>query len=388
MLTAEVALSLVLLAGAGLLLKSFARLYRLDPGYETRRIDRFTLNLPAATYPDLASIVSIYETLEQRIAAEPGVEAVGSAFGPVLGRSSISGDVRVEGKPEPAPGEATTARLSPMTSGYLEVMRIPVLRGRALLPSDDGASVPVALVNETFVRQNLAGVDPLGQRVSVSANFGYGNPTWTIVGVIPDIKSRSLREDPPAEVYIPHAHFGPGTLTVSVRTAVGAPPVLPAVRETVRALDPDLPLLSVETVAEAVARQVAPMRFFLSLVGLFAVLALVLAATGLYGVATFLASQRRREVGIRLAMGAPRRSVVAQMLGQGLRPALWGVVLGLAGAWAAGRSLESLLFQVEATDPGVFGGVAVLLLAVVLFAVLIPARAASRVDPVEALRAE
>jgi predicted permease len=388
LLAAEVALSLMLLAGAGLLLKSFARLHAIDPGYETERILRFSLTLPEAAYPDIESITSFYGQLEERIAAEPGVEAVGSAFGPAFGRGDINADVEVEGRPEPAPGEAVHAGIRPITPGYVETMRIPTLKGRTLESSDGAGSLPVALVNERFVRENFPNQEVLGQRVRLSADFGYGSPTWTIVGVVPDLQTRSLTGDSPSEIYVPHALFGPNSMTVSVRTAPGAPDPLPAIRAAVRTLDPAVPVRAVETVAEAVARQTASARFFLSLVGIFALLALVLAATGLYGVATFLASRRRREVGIRIALGAPLPQVVGLILAQGLRPALWGVVLGLAGAWVASRSLESLLFEVERTDPLVYAGVAAVLLAVVVLACLIPAREASRVDPVEALRVE
>jgi putative ABC transport system permease protein len=383
LLASEVALCLMLLAGAGLLLKSFARLYAVDPGYQTEGIVRFSLTLPEASYPDIASIADFYRQLEERLASEPGVEAVGSAFGPPLGRGDIYGDVAVEGQPEPAAGEATQAGIRPVTPGFLETLRIPVLRGRGITASDD---IDGAVVNERFARENFPGEDALGARVRVYANFGFGSPTWTIVGIIPDIASRSLAQDPPAEIYVPHASFGPNSLSVHVRTAPGAPE--PDVRRAVRAVDPKIPVRALETVEDAVARQLAPARFFLSLVGAFALLALVLSATGLYGVAAFLASRRKREVGIRVALGATRLEVLSLILAQGLRPALWGVAVGLGGAWVGSRAVESLPFEVERADPLVYAAVVLIVLAVVVLACLVPARGASRVDPVEALRAE
>jgi predicted permease len=278
--------------------------------------------------------------------------------------------------------------MRPATAGFLNTMRIPVIRGRGFAATDDASSTPVAVVNERFVRENFPDGQVLGKRVRMPVDFGYGQPVWTIVGVMPDVMSRSLTAEPPSEIYVTHAHFGPNSLTVAVRTAAAAPPVLPRVREIVREMDPNIPIRNVETVEEAFAAEVAPTRFFLSLVGLFAVLALALAATGLYGVATFLASRRRREVGIRIALGAPRQKVIGLMLAQGVRPAVYGVAVGLLATWAASRWVEALLFQVERTDPLVYGGVALLLLAVVLVACLIPAREASRVDPLEALRSE
>jgi predicted permease len=388
LLAMEVALSVMLLAGAGLLLKSFARLYAIDPGYETEHIVRFSLTLPEARYPELEPIVSFYRQLEERIAAEPGVEAVGSAFGPPLGRGDLFGDVRVEGRPEPASEEGTSAAIRPVTAGFFDAMRIPAVRGRLMNAPDGAGPEPVALVNERFVREHFPVGEVLGQRVRVMANFGFGSPTWTIVGVVPDVRSRSLTAPPPAEIYVPHALLGPNSLTVSVRTAAGAPDPMPAIRQAVRALDAAVPVRAVETVADAVARQFAPTRFFLSLVAAFALLALVLAATGLYGVATFLASRRRREVGIRIALGAPRPQVVRLILQQGLRPALLGVVVGVAGSWAASRWLESLLYEVERTDPLVSVGVVTVLMPVVVLACLIPAREAARVDPVQALRVD
>jgi predicted permease len=389
LLTAEVALSLVLLAGAGLLLKSFARLYAVDPGYQTERIVRFTLSLPDAAYPDLPSIAGFYQRLEERIAAEPGVEAVGSAFGPPFGRGNIVANVLRDGEPEPRPEDEKSASVRPVTPGFLETMRIPVLAGRGFAPADDDAgSTPVAVVNERFVREIFPDGEALGKRVEATADFGYGSPVWTIVGVVPDVMNRSLTAEPAAEIYVPHAFFGPTTLTIAVRTAAGVPTVLPQIRTMVREADANLPMRDVETMEQALARQMAPTRFFLSMVGMFALLALVLAATGLYGVATFLASRRRREVGIRIALGAPRQQVIGLLLRQGLRPALYGVLLGLLATWGASRWLETLLFDVERTDPVVYGAVAVLLIGVVLVACLIPAREASRVDPLEALRTE
>jgi predicted permease len=360
----------------------------VELGYQTEDILRVSLTLPDATYPDLPSIAGFYQNLEARIAAEPGVEAVGSGFGPPFGRGEITATVYHDGEPEPPPEQEIEAALRPVTPGFLETMRIRVLRGRGFEPGDATTSQPVAVVNERFVRENFPDGDVLGKRVSVTVDFGYGVPVWTIVGVIPDVRTRSLTAEPPSEIYVTQAHMGPTSLTVAIRTAAGAPAVLPAVRRIVREMDADVPLRNVETMEQALGQQLAPTRFFLSLVGLFAVLALALAATGLYGVATFLASRRRREVGIRIALGAPRQQVIVLMLGHGLRPALWGVVLGLFGAWGASRWVSSLLVGVEPTDPLVYAGVAALLLAVVLVACLIPAREASKVDPLEALRAE
>ena len=388
LLAGEVALSMMLLVGAGLLLRSFARMVSVDPGYETRHIARFRISLPGSRYTDLDEVVAFLDELEGRIRGLPGVEDVGSVSGAPMSGGNYYGHVLVEGRPEPAPEDETTAALRPSTHAYLETMGIPVLRGRGLEPSDGQGALPVGVVNERFVRENFPAGDVLGERVHVTLDFGWGSPYFTVVGVVPDVLASSLTGEAPAELYVPLAQIGPGAFTVNVRSAPGAGPFLPAVRQQVSALDGDLPLRDVETMEEVVRRELAPSRFYMTLVGLFAALAVVLAAVGLYGVVAYLVSRRTREIGVRMAMGAGRSTITMLVLGQGVRPAAWGLALGLLGASAGSRVLESLLFQVEPTDPVIFTTAAALLAAVVMAATLLPTRRATRVDPVEALRAE
>ena len=388
LLACEVALSVTLLVGAGLLLDSFARMSAIEPGYETRRVVRFTLSLPEDRYGDLDEIAAFAGALEGGIRTIPGVEAVGSIRAAPLGGSNLIGRVLVEGRPDPPPEDETFAGLRPSTHEYLETMRIPVLRGRGLDASDGRGAPPVAVVNERFVEENFPGQEILGARVGITIDFGYGSPYFTVVGVVADVLSSSLTGDARAELYVPLAQMGPGYFTVNVRSTPGAPPVLPEVRSRVSALDSDLPLRDVETMEEVVRRELASGRFYLTLVGLFAALALALAAVGLYGVVSYLVARRTREIGVRMAMGAGRRSIAGLVLGQGIRPAALGLGAGLSIAYAGSRLLESLLYQVDPTDPSIFGGVAVLLVSVLIAATLLPARSATRVDPVEALRAE
>jgi predicted permease len=387
LLASEVALSVLLLTGAGLLLRSFDRLYRTDLGFEPDQVTRFTLALPYATYDSLPEVVTFYETLEARLTALPGVEAVGSGWAPPLTSWGMTGEVLVEGRPEPEPGTETGGAMHSVTPGYLNTYRIMLLRGRFIEPSDRTESVPVAVVSQQFVRENFRNEDPIGKRFRVTADFGWGAPTWTIVGVVSDIR-RGITEEPRADVYVPHTQFGPGSLTVALRTRPGATPSYTTLRDIVRSLDPSLPLRSFETVDDAVHRETAPTRFYLTTVGTFAGLAVILACVGLYGVVGYLVARRTSEIGIRMALGARRAQVVRMVLAQGVRPAAFGVALGVILALAFGRVAESLLFQVSPRDPLIIAGVSALMVFITLLAAFLPARRASRIDPVSALRAE
>jgi hypothetical protein len=267
-------------------------------------------------------------------------------------------------------------------------MRIPVVRGRGLAEHDDRGTDPVAVVSETFVRENFPEEDPLGKTFRVPLDVGFGSPTWRIVGVAGDIRSRGLRLATAAAIYVPHGQYGPRRLTVTVRGTPGSASVLPAIKEHVRSLDARLPMYRVHTLEEALEREVAPTRFYLVLVGLFAALAATLAAIGLYGVVAFVASRRTQEIGLRVALGAGRTGVVSMIVGQGLRPALIGLAVGLVGALFCGRLFEAVLFGVRPRDPVIFSGTALLLGLVALTASVLPALRAAHVDPVRALRSD
>ena len=385
LLGVEVALSAVLLVGAGLLLRSFAQLYAVDVGYETREIVRFSLN----PQPDsLDQIRTFYRTLEERIRAIPGVEAAGSVWGPPLGRGHATGTVLVEGRPEPTPAEETEAAIHSIGPQWMETMRIPVLRGRGLTEADDHDAEPVALINETFVRENFPNEEPLGQGVRVTVDLGYGSPSWRIVGIVGDVRARALELETEAQIYVPHGQYGPSSLSITVRGTPGAPPLMPALREEVRRVNPNLPLYRIDTLEEALRQQVAPTRFYLVLVSMFAGLAAVLAAIGLYGVVAYAVSRRTREIGLRVALGARKDGIVRLVLGQGMRPATLGLLVGLAAAFFGGRVMEAILFGVQPRDPVIFGATGVLLFVVALAATVLPAYRAAQIDPVKALRAE
>jgi predicted permease len=375
----EVALSVTLLIGAGLLLRSFGQLYAVELGFETRDIVRFTVTLPS-------DIRTFYRTLEEQVAAVPGVESVGSIYGAPLGVGHTTSVVLVDGRPEPEPGHETYSAIRGVTPGYLETARIPVIRGRAIGPADDIGSVPVGVINQAFARENFPGEEPLGKRVRIKTDMGYGSPYWTIVGIVGDIRSEALAQAPVPEIYVPIARFGGGLMTVTVRTAPGFGAALPEIRSAVYSAYPDLPLRGVETVSEAVQREVAPTRFYLLLLGFIAILALTLAAVGLYGVLQYLVSRRTREFGVRIALGAAPGELARMVTFEMLRPASLGVLSGLAVSLWAGRMLEAFLYRVSPRDLWTFAAVPVVLLLVALLAVLLPARRASRTEPIEALR--
>jgi len=384
----EVGLSIVLLVGAGLLLRSFAKLYAVDLGFQTAGIVRFTLSLPSSHYRSLEDVRTFYRSLEDRIAALPGVEAVGTIYGAPLGQAHTTSVVVVEGRPFPQPGRETYSAIRAVSPLYLETLGIPLIRGRTLEQADDVSGVPVGVVNEAFVRENFPGEEPLGKKVRITTNLGYGSPFWRIVGIVGDIRSHNLTESPVPELYVPHGQCGPGYATVNARSRLGVDALLPAIRSEVRALDPGLPLQYVETVSEVVQREVAPTRFYLLMLGLFAALALTLAAVGLYGVLGYIVSQRTREIGIRVAMGASKGEIVRMVISDGLWPALAGAAVGLAASLFAGRLLEALLYGVTPRDPWILISVPAVVVCVALLSSLTPARRAGRVDPVVALRTE
>jgi predicted permease len=270
----------------------------------------------------------------------------------------------------------------------METMRIPVIRGRGLTEADDHDAEKMAVINEAFVRQNVPGEDPIGQSVRVTVGLGFGSPYWRIVGVVGDVRSRGLERETDAQIYMPHGQYGPRDMSVTVRNTPGAPPLLPVIREEVRAMDASLPLYQVETVEQALQRHVAPTRFYMILVGLFAGLAAVLAAVGLYGVVAYSVSRRTREIGLRVALGARRDGIVRLVVGQGMRPALIGLAVGLGVALLGGRVMEAVLFGVQPRDPVILGGTALLLAVVTLAAAALPAYRAAKVGPIKALQAE
>ncbi len=400
LLGAEVALSVVLMVGAGLLMRSLGEMYEVDQGFEHREVLRFTLTLPPGEYGDPESLVSLFQEVEATVDALPGVAAVGSVVGPPLGRQGpSSGNVDVEGRPAPEPSDVTFASVHAATPGYFATLGFQVIRGRGLEREDHVGGTPVAVVSERFARENFSEREVLGQRFQVAVATGFGK-TWTAVGVVRDTRS-SLTGDLRAQVYVPLVQAisdlrvqqqdltrALRTLTVHVRGSASGIDLLSVIQRQLEAVDARIMTAGVETVAAAIHRAAGPTRHQLQLMSLFAALAVVLAAVGLYGVVSYLVSQRTREIGIRLALGARGGEITGMVVRQGIIPAGAGIAAGLAVSLGVGRVLGSLLYEVQHADPLVFGAVALLTLALSAGAILIPARQAVKLDPTVALRLE
>ncbi|HEX7049876.1 MAG TPA: ABC transporter permease [Longimicrobiales bacterium] len=390
MIVAEVALSIVLLVGAGLLIRSFHRLSNVDPGFDADHLLAAAIFLPDNRYPDDARQIHFFESLLERVRSLPGVTSVGAVTTLPMNPVGIDHDMpfRVPGTPEALADPLPQADFRIASEGYFRTMGIPLLRGRGFTARDRADAPCVIVVNETFVQRFLPpGSDPL--RESVVIGDDPGDPACDIIGVVGNVRHRGLDAVPRPEFYVAFRQvYSYGTLTLAVRTTRDPLALAQAVKEQVFALDPALPVAELATMDALVADSVADRRFHLSLLGAFAALAVILAASGIYGVISYTVAQRTREIGIRIALGARRGEVLRAVLGQGARLAALGAAFGLAGALLLTRSLAGMLYEVSPTDPLTFGGVAAVLAAIALLASWLPARRAARVDPMVALRSE
>jgi putative ABC transport system permease protein len=379
LIVAEVALAFVLLIGAGLLIRSFARLTEVNPGLDPHNVLTMNMLLPAK-YSDGRSAAFFQETLE-RVRALPGVEASATVVPLPLSGSHGSAAFRIEGRPSPTE-ETFNAGLRIISPDFFKTFRVPLVNGRLIAESDGAKAPPVVVVNESLARNYFANEDPLGKRIII-----YGG-TRTIVGVVKDVKHSALDEEAKAESYLPMAQVPTRYMSLAVRVSGDPMQMLGAVRGQVRAGDKDLPIFSIETMERLMDKSVAPRRFNLLLLGVFAMVGLSLAGVGLYGVMSYTVTQRTREIGVRMAMGAQRGDMLRLVIGEGMKLALVGALLGLGGALALTRLLKTLLFGVSATDPLTFIVIAAALSIVSLLACWIPARRATKVDPMVALRCE
>jgi predicted permease len=388
LVVAEVALALVLLTGAGLLTRSFARLQEVDPGFEPHGVLTFTLALPQARYPSDTQRVALFDGLLPRLAAVPGVRAVGAVSDLPFGPGGSTRSFNVEGFQPPTGQQGPWGDFRVATPGYFEALRIPLRRGRVFTPRDAASARPVAVVDEELAARYWPNQNPVGKRVNLGAPEGQP-PAWIeVVGVVGHAKQEGLDAEARVQLYLPYAQSPGAQLALAVRTTGNPERLLPALRAAVREVDRDLPLADVRTLEARVDASVGPRRLSALLLGGFATLALVMACLGLYGVMAYAVAQRTREMGVRLALGAARGNVLGLVLRQGLTLALAGGAVGLAGALALSRLLQSQLYEVRAADPATLAGVVLLLGAVAFVAALVPARRATRVDPAVALRGD
>jgi putative ABC transport system permease protein len=381
LVVSEIALALVLLCGAGLLLRTFFHLLSIPTGFDAQQALVMELSLPRAKYPDPERRVRFLDAVVGRLESLPGVEAAAAATPvPFIGWG-FGGGVKVEGRAaQPDIGYVTS--LDFVSGSYFRAMAIPLVCGRDFVRADNTSNAPrVCVFNEALAREVFARENPVGQRVEVQGNV------YEVVGVVGSVHHSNLYEPPDKRIYFPYV-FRPANGSVIVRTKGPPLALAEAVRKEIQALDPDLPVANVRTLEQAINRSLSGRRLTLLLLSVFAGAALALAAIGLYGVLSYTVTQRTAEVGIRMALGAERRHVLRLIVGQGLRLAGIGLVAGLIGALALTRVMRSLLHGVEATDPATFVGVTLLLSLVTFFACWLPARRAARIDPMEALRHE
>ncbi|MFL5578864.1 MAG: ADOP family duplicated permease [Gemmatimonadaceae bacterium] len=383
----QFALSLVLLVATGLLLRSYGRLLAVDPGYRAEGVLVARVSLPGSRYPSDTAVRQLYGRLLDRVAALPGVRAVGAADRVPLTPGNPQNNVVAEGK-EPKAGEPVlVANVRQVSLGYFAAIGTPVVRGRAFAASDDERAPRVGVVDETFARHFWPGEDPIGKRFRYQGDTSAAR--WiTVVGVVPNVKRSRLDEPPDLQVYQPLAQQVNWRNDIVVRTAGPPEAVLPLLRRELAALDPTLPLYDVHTMTDAVERSLSTRRLTSLLITAFGATALVMAAIGIYGVISVAVGARVREFGVRLALGAPAGEIGRMVLGRGLLLASLGAAAGLAGALAVGHLLRGLLFQVGPIDWVTFAAVVAVLGATALLACWLPARRATRVDPLVALQAE
>ena len=384
LVAAEVALALVVLVSAGLLVKSFWRLQQVNPGFDATRLTTMLVWPTEEKYAEVAASRAFIRELNARLGKLPGTEGVAISNDlPIRGRDSSTYPV-VEGRPLPKPGEGILVGRHTVNAAYFQAMKIPLLRGRALTERDDENAPLAVVINESAANALWPGEDALGKRMKLARLA----TAWAeVVGIVGEVKHDGLHHDAGPHLYMSNLQF-PGRRCGSPCVHRWMQPPSAAVRGVVQSLDPLQPVSDVKTMANVLADANAGRQLSLVLFALFAFIALLLACIGIYGVTAYSVSRRTRELGIRMALGAQRRDVSRLVIRQGMKPVLIGIVIGLSSAFFLTRWMSSLLFRVSANDPLTFAGIALLLVAIALLACYAPARRATKVDPMIALRSE
>jgi putative ABC transport system permease protein len=380
----EIAMSLVLLIGAGLLFKSFLRLQQVKLGFQPENVTTAQISLPPAKYADRQQRNSFFQNLLQQLSAAPGVQSAGVVDPLPLAGDSVW-EFFIEGGPLLPNGGGQNTNFRRCTPDYFRTMSIPLLQGRLFTDRDTAESEQVVIINETLRRRFFPNADPLGKRIAFD---GANGPWHTIVGVVGDVRHSGLEQEAGLELYRPFAQTPTRSVTLVVKSSLDPGSVVASIRREVSSLDAEQPIHSIRPMTEIVARDIAPERFNLTLLAVFAAVALLLALIGVYGVMSYAVTQRTREIGVRIALGAQSRDMLKLVVGQAMWLVLAGVASGVGGALALTHLMKKLLFEVESSDPLTFIAVSLLLTVVALLACWIPARRAAKVDPMIALRYE
>jgi putative ABC transport system permease protein len=387
LVVSEIALAVVLLASAGLLIRSFIRLQQVDRGFNTDNILTMVIRLPDAKYPQDAQVVAFFNQALEKVRQLPAVRSVGMVNHlPLYGGLGSNTGFKIVGRPVPPPGQGPSTDVRVVDSDYFETMGVPLLRGRNFTADELREPRQKILINEVLARTYFASEDPIGQRLDVQM---FEKPTPAeIIGVVGNVRYDSLVDESPPAVYFPHPDLAYSFMTLVVRTDGEPAAIAPAIQREIRTLDPNQPVSDVRTMNQVMSEWVSRSRFNTLLLGLFAGLATLLSAVGIFGVMNYSVALRTRELGLRLAIGAQPRQVLLLVLKQGLLMTIVGVVMGLAAAFALTRLLSGLLFGVAAVDVTTFATISLLLVVVSLLACYLPARRAMRIDPLKALRYE
>jgi putative ABC transport system permease protein len=393
---AEMALAVILLVGAGLLIRSFMQLQQVNPGFQPAGVLAMQLSLPPNKYPDRAVRAAFLRQTLERVRAIPGVKLAGTTTTLPMSGQNMSGSFSIEGR-QTAPGENNPHGSRWLVSeDYFATMNIPLVKGRYFDARDTEANGLVVIIDEAMARKYWPNEDPVGKRITFESNPDPNNPNarqsiWReVVGAVGHVRNEGLEGESRAQYYVPYGSGNATTpnLFVALRTNADPSALAPAVRGAIAGVDRDLPVFRVTTMEKMVADSLTQRRFSMFLFGVFAALALALAVVGLYGVMSYAVAQRTHEIGLRMALGAQGRDVLRMVVGQGMALVGIGLAIGLAGAFGLTRLMSSLLYEVSATDPLTYAGIALLLATVALVAALIPARRATKVDPMVALRYE
>ncbi len=383
LVAAEVALAVTLVVGAGLMTRSFARLVAVDPGFATEDVLVARFTIPNFRYPTRQQYLPLYDRLIERVREVPGVVSAGAIKEIPLRGTGEFISYRAVGHPEPRPGEEPRAYVQPVSDGYFPTMRIPLLAGRDIMPQDTVAANFGVILSESLAKRWWPGGSAVGEQI----RFGGGDAAIRVIGVVGDVRANGLATEPTETVYVPIRLMPRVPVSLVVRTTGDPALLLPAVREAIHSVDAALPLDELTPVRAIVAGDAAAARFLATLLIVFAAIAVLLAAIGLYGLVSYVVAQRTQEIGVRMALGAQRAAVVRLMLWRGMAPVVAGLVLGIAGAFALRGVLAGLLYGISPADPGTYVAVAAALATVGLVASWLPARRAAKVEPVQALRA-